>query len=97
MSSAPHVEIDGNREVIIGQHRTIVLYSAEEMQIDCGGLLLRILGSGLELRVLTAEELSICGTVAAVEYLTNGGRKDGDEVDPPDGRRGNNPRARRRA
>ncbi|MGN1031506.1 MAG: YabP/YqfC family sporulation protein [Butyricicoccaceae bacterium] len=71
MSSAPHVEIDGNHEVVIGQHRAIVLYSAEEMQIDCGRLLIRILGSGLELKVLTAEELSICGTVAAVEYLTH--------------------------
>lgn len=97
MSSMPHVEIEGNCEVVIGQHRAIILYSAEEMQIDCGGLLLRILGTNLELRVLTSEELSICGIITAVEYITNGGRKDGDELGPSAGRNGNHSRAGGRA
>jgi hypothetical protein len=66
----PAMEIEGNQKVVLSGRCAITLYSPQKMQIRCGALQICITGDGLELQTLDAGELSICGTIAAVELFT---------------------------
>lgn len=65
----PRIEIIGDHRVIVENHRGIVGYDKNVMQIACGRLTLRIEGEGLELRTLSQQELSVSGTIHTVEYI----------------------------
>lgn len=72
LGSVPCMELNGNRGIVIAGRCAIVLYSAEEMRIRCGRLLVQITGSALELGTLDEQELSITGLIAQVGFLTEG-------------------------
>lgn len=65
--TAPSIELEGNRKVVLTGRCMITLYSPQEMCIHCGRLCIGITGDGLELQTLDAGELSICGTIVSVE------------------------------
>lgn len=70
----PTIETDGNRSVVISGKCAIVMYSAEEMRIGCGGLTVQICGTELELQSLDETEISICGCITEISFLTEEGR-----------------------
>ena len=63
----PRVEITGRGEVRMENHRGILAYGEDEVLISGGGMILRVKGSGLELKAMNAGELLITGQISAVE------------------------------
>ncbi len=63
----PRVELTGRQELRMENHKGVLGCTAEEILVSGGKLLVRVRGSGLELRAMTAEELLITGEIAAVE------------------------------
>lgn len=64
----PRVEVIGQRRVNIENHRGILEYSDTTMRVAFAGSELRITGRDMELRALTLTELTIAGTICALEY-----------------------------
>ena len=62
----PHIELLGDRELMLSRHRGILSYSAEEITVATESFRLVIGGTGLTLCAMTAEELRIAGRIAAV-------------------------------
>ena len=63
----PRVELVGQHEVRMSNHRGILAYGQEEILVSGGKLLIRVRGSGLELKAMTGDELLITGTILSVE------------------------------
>ncbi len=51
------------------QHRGILAYGSEEIHISGGKMVVRVKGSGLELRAMNPTELLITGKISAVELV----------------------------
>lgn len=69
----PRVEVIGDRRVMIENHRGILEYSDTTMRVSLAGSELRVTGFDLELRMLTLTEMTIAGTIRALEYIAAGG------------------------
>ena len=69
LSDCARVEIVGNYQILIENHKGILEYSEEEMKINCGAQVLTIIGDKLTLKTLTINELSIEGTIFSVDYV----------------------------
>ena len=67
VAGLPRIELLGDRELRVEYHKGILAYGAEEIHISGGKLVIRVLGSDLELRSMNASELLITGHVHAVE------------------------------
>lgn len=67
MAGLPRVELLGDRELRVESHKGILAYNTEEIHISGGKLVIRVLGTGLELRSMNAAELLITGNIRAVE------------------------------
>lgn len=62
----PRVELVGRGQLRMENHRGILAYGPEEILVSGGRLVLRVKGSGLELKAMTAEELLITGVISSV-------------------------------
>lgn len=62
----PRLELVGRGQLRMENHRGILAYGPEEILVSGGKLILRVKGSGLELKVMTAEELLITGVISSV-------------------------------
>ena len=69
LSSLPRIELIGTGELRMQQHRGILSYGPEEIHISGGKLVVRVKGSGMELRAMTPTELLITGEIRAVELV----------------------------
>ena len=67
VAGLPRVELVGNRELRMENHRGILAYGTEEIHISGGKLILKIRGEDLELRSMTAGELLITGLIRGVD------------------------------
>lgn len=67
VAGLPKVELVGDREVRMSNHRGILSYGSEEIHISGGGILLRVRGEGLELRAMTVGDLLITGKICGVD------------------------------
>lgn len=67
VTGLPLIELIGDRELRVEHHKGILAYGTQEIHISGGKLVIRVLGSGLELRSMNAEELLITGRVHSVE------------------------------
>ncbi len=65
----PHVETMGDREFYMENHRGIVSYSGEEIDIGAEGMVVRLFGRELELVAMTGEALRIRGKLHRVEWV----------------------------
>ena len=63
----PRVELVGQHEARMENHRGILAYGKEEIVVSGGKLLVRFRGEGLELKAMTENELLITGTVFSAE------------------------------
>ena len=68
VAGVPRVEIIGAREVIVTNHGGIIEYSSELIAVAGGGVVTAIRGASLDLIAMSASELSIRGTIFAVEF-----------------------------
>ena len=69
VAGLPHVELIGNRQFYMENHRGILSYSGEEIAVNAEQLIVRVYGEGLELVAMTGEALRIRGTILRVEWV----------------------------
>jgi len=69
LAGIPHVEVMGNRQFYMENHRGILSYSGEEIAVSAEGVILRVFGKGLELVSMTGEALRIRGEISRVEWV----------------------------
>lgn len=69
VAGLPHVEVLGDRQLYMENHRGIVSYSGEEIAVSGGGMLLRVRGRDLVLVSMTEGALRIQGTLRSVEWV----------------------------
>lgn len=67
VAGLPRIELTGNRELRIENHKGILAYGQEEIRISGGKLEITARGRGLELRGMDASQLFITGTIQGVE------------------------------
>ena len=59
--------LSGGEQVRIENRSCLLSFAPDAVEVGCGRLRLRILGSGLQLCGMDAGELLICGRIQAVE------------------------------
>lgn len=67
VAGVPLVELRGDGQLRVENHRGILAYAPTEIHISGGKMALRVRGAGLELRVMNARELLITGHILSVE------------------------------
>lgn len=69
VAGLPHVEVLGNRQFYMENHKGILSYSDGEIDINGDQLIVRVYGRDLELVSMTGEALRIRGSIDRVEWV----------------------------
>lgn len=67
LAGLPRVELVGDREVRMENHRGILAYGEQEIHVSGGPFVIKVMGEGLELRAMTGLELLITGHITAIQ------------------------------
>lgn len=67
VAGLPRVELTGSHELRMENHKGILAYGDEEIHISGGKLVVKVRGSGLELKSMNARELLITGDILGVD------------------------------
>ena len=67
VAGLPRVELLGERQLRMENHRGILAYGTEEIHISGGKLIIKVRGRELKLRAMNAAELLITGEIAGVD------------------------------
>lgn len=67
LTGLPRLEVVGDRELRMENHKGILAYGSQEIHISGGAFLVRIIGEELELRAMTGVELLITGRISRIE------------------------------
>jgi len=63
LAGLPRMELIGDRELRMENHKGILAYGSEEIHISGGAFLVKVSGQDLELRTMTGLELLITGKI----------------------------------
>lgn len=66
----PHLELMGQRRLLMGQHKGVLSYSTERVEISGGGLVVVVTGRELQLMAMTEEDLRLDGWIERVELVS---------------------------
>lgn len=66
LANLPHLELFGDCELRVENHRGILAYGTEEVHISGGRYLLKVQGIDLDLRTMTGVELLITGKITGI-------------------------------
>lgn len=69
LAGLPRLELIGDNELRIENHRGILAYGTREIHVSGGAFLIKISGEDLELRAMTGLELLITGRIEHI-HLT---------------------------
>jgi sporulation protein YqfC len=67
VAGLPRIELTGDSQLRMENHRGILAYGTEEIRISGGKLIVRVVGEALELKAMNPSELLISGRLRAVE------------------------------
>ena len=67
VAGLPRVGLLGDHQLRMENHRGILAYGSEEIHISGGKLIVKVRGTGLELKAMNARELLITGTIFSVD------------------------------
>ena len=67
LASLPRLELVGDKELRMENHRGILAYGSEEIHVSGGTFAIKITGEALELRAMNSLELLITGRIAAIQ------------------------------
>ena len=67
VAGLPRIELTGDRELRMENHRGILAYGSDEIQSAGGRLVVKVRGENLELLAMNAGELLITGALRGVE------------------------------
>lgn len=63
------VTVTGSKQVMVENHKGLLEYGKDEIDVNCGKIILKIKGENLEIRAMNAQELMITGQMFGVEYV----------------------------
>lgn len=63
------IELLGNREVYMDRHCGVLAYTAENIDVNGGTVVVRFYGRELRLLVMTEQELRITGVIERIELV----------------------------
>ncbi len=66
IANVPRVELVGDGELRIENHRGILAYGSQEIHVSGGIFLIKITGEKLEVRAMTGAELLITGRIGQI-------------------------------
>ncbi len=69
LAGLPKLELVGDGELRLENHRGILAYGREEIHVSGGGWVIKIAGEGLELRGMTGLELLITGKITQITLV----------------------------
>ena len=69
LAGLPRLELVGDGELRVENHKWILAYGREEIHISGGTCLIKVSGQGLELRAMTGLELLITGKVSQITLV----------------------------
>ena len=69
VAGLPRLEMVGSRQLYVEHHSGILAYSEEQIDVNTSAGVRRVRGERLSLLAMTAEELRIGGSIAAVEWV----------------------------
>ena len=67
VAGLPRIELLGDHQMRMENHRGILAYGSEEIHISGGKLIVKVRGSKLELKAMNAVELLITGEITGVD------------------------------
>ena len=67
VAGLPRVELLGDRQLRMENHKGILAYGSEEIHISGGKLIVKVRGANLTLRAMNASELLITGEITGVD------------------------------
>ena len=65
----PDMQLVGSRQFFMMQHKGVLAYSPEVVEIDGGTLLVRLTGRELRLLAMTETEIRLAGCIEKVELV----------------------------
>ena len=68
-AGVPQMELIGNRQFFMSQHKGVLVYSTETVEIGGGTVLVRLMGHELQLQAMTETELRIVGYIEKLELI----------------------------
>ena len=68
-TGALHMEITGNREVILEGNRGIIEYTDQSIKINAGKCIIAFCGRGLHIQCMTDCDVVVKGFITSIEYL----------------------------
>lgn len=69
LTGLPHVDLVGDHEVRVENHKGILSYGDREIHVRAETLVIRVRGEGLRLRVMNMTELLITGQIMGIEIV----------------------------
>ncbi len=69
LPGVPRLTLAGTRRALIENHRGLLEYGRECVEVNGGRVRLRLLGEDLELRAMDAGSILITGEIFSVEFL----------------------------
>ncbi len=67
-AGVPHLSMNGFSECSLDRHKGILEYENDAIVINVGTGTVTIRGSGLEVRLMHRDCLTVCGKIAALEF-----------------------------
>lgn len=67
VAGLPRIELVGDREVRMENHKGILAYGEDEIHVSGGAFVIKVIGEGLTLRAMTGLELLITGHITAIQ------------------------------
>ena len=67
LTGLPRLEVVGDRELRMENHKGILAYGSQEIHISGGAFVVKITGRDLELRAMTGMELLITGRITQIQ------------------------------
>ena len=67
LTGLPRLELVGDRELRMENHKGILAYGSEEIHVSGGAFIVKISGQNLELRAMTGLELLITGKIDQIQ------------------------------
>lgn len=68
-SGVARIELLGNRELYMDRHRGVLAYTTQEVDVNGGDVVVRVRGEGLQLLVMTDQELRITGRIDGIQLV----------------------------
>lgn len=69
VAGLPRLELIGDNELRIEQHKGILAYGSEEIHVSAGTFVIKVIGRELNLRAMTGLELLVTGKIEAIKLV----------------------------